>query len=197
MANKKSISKVIQDFNRAIDEQQDFVGLALATRMTDHHSSLIHELSLIKIVSAVELLVLDSMITVINRDSAAVRKRHGIRVPAHMANDMCAFLIVRSGCFGFGNRDVMLRRVNELLPKDHWLMVALRESTNRESFDRMMVLRHFASHGSDYSRHKAKEAAGAQRLASAGAWLRSGRRFPLLLKSVREVAVAIDGAAPY
>jgi len=197
MANKKSMSKVIRNFHLAIDEQQDFVELALAARMTDRHVSLIYEMSLIKIVSAVELLVLDSMITVINRDAAAVRRRHGIRVPLHMTNDMCEFLIVRNGYFSFSNRETMLTRVNEFFLRDHWLAVTLRASSNKDSFDRMMALRHFAAHGSEYSRHKAKEATGAQRLASAGAWLRSGRRFPSLLKSVRDIAVALEAAAPY
>lgn len=113
MANKQSISKVIRDFKRAIDEQQDFVELALAVRMTDRHTSLIHEMTLIKIVGAVELIVLDSMITVINCDSVAVRRRHGVRAPAHMTDDMCEFPIARNGSFSFGNRESTPKHVND------------------------------------------------------------------------------------
>lgn len=159
MANKKSISKVIQNFNRAIDEQQDFVGKARESHFTDRHLSLIYEMSLIKIVSAVELLVLDSMVTVINRDSVAVRQRHGVRIPAHMTDDMCEFLKVRNGYFCFGDRERMIKRVKEFLPRDDWLLLSLRESTNKDSFNRMMALRGFAANGSDYNCRRAKQAA--------------------------------------
>ncbi len=197
VANKKSISKVVRTFNAAIDEQEQFVARAEEAGLTSRQLSLVYEMSLIKVVSALELLVLESLVTVMNRESAAVRQRHGVRIPAHMTDDMCEFLIIRNGYFSFGDRSALIKRLKEFLPNDHWLVRAIRDHTHSDTFDRMMALRHLAAHNSKYSLRNAKEKAGVTRLAGAGVWYRAGRRYPSLLRSVRDLASAVEEAAPY
>ena len=197
MANKKSYRKVIHTFLKELDDQESFVQRAADAGLSGRPLTLVYEMSLIKLVSAVELLVLDSMVTAINRDPAAVGRRAGVRIPSHLTDDMCEYLIIRNGYFSFGNRSDLLKRVRDVLPADHWLVQALQESIQKESFDRMMALRHYAAHGSQYSRKKAKEQVGAKRLSTAGAWYASERRHAALVRSLRHLGRELEAAAPF
>lgn len=197
MANKKSYRKVIQTFLKELDDQEGFIDRAREAGLRGRPLTLVYEMSLIKLVSAVELLVLDSLVTAINREPAAVGRRAGVRVPHHLTDDMCEYLIVRNKYFGFSDSGDLLGRVKEFLPSDHWLVQALKASIHKDSFDRMTALRHYAAHGSPYSRKKAKERVGAKRLSTAGAWYASERRYVALVRSLRHLGQELEAAAPF
>jgi hypothetical protein len=133
----------------------------------------------------------------INNDSSTLSNRAGVQFPKHLSSDVCEFIVIGDSYFGFADRPNLIKKLLKYVPKDHYLVNAIKNDDYRVTIDRLSPLRNLAAHDSGFSRTKAKKAVGQKRMSSAGAWLKRQGRFQKLVKNLKKLADDIERSAPY
>ena len=120
--------------------------------------------------------MLEALVAAINNDTSTITATVGRQFPKHLTDEVCEFLIVGNGYFDFKGRDGLISLLKHFVPATHYLVVDVKKDTYKIAIQRLTTLRNLAAHESAPARKAAREATGAERLGSAGAWLKIGTR---------------------
>ena len=196
MARKKSIKRSASDFLDRCDEIVAFLD-ETSRPLSVQHYSWAHEYAIIRLYRGFENLMLQALVGAVNNDTSTVSTRTGVAFPKHLTDEVCEYLIVGTGYFDFKGRDGLVKKLKEYVPADHYLPGIVKKPKYRDALEKLSAFRNYAAHGSAVSKRTAKAAAGAQRLPSAGAWLKKQNRLRKIVARLRDLAGEIDGQAPY
>ncbi len=196
MPRKKSIRRSARRFLREIQDTREFIG-NVSAQMSKSHASWVHEYALLRLYREFERLILECLVGAINNDTDTITSRTGIEFPRHMTDEVCEYLIIGDGYLDFRGRDGLIATLKNFLPDDHYLVGAVSRQRYKQGLERLSALRNFSAHSSAVAKRRAKEAVGAERIGSAGAWLKSQHRIHTLLVSMAELATEVRIHAPY
>ena len=197
MPKKKSVKKAAQDFQRSVIELGDYCDALADSDLSDLQISIGCESAIIRLYATFERLILNALVGAINNDIQAVSKKIGVLFPAHMTDEACEYLVTGGGFFNFNGRDGLISVLNKYLPKEHYLLVAVKDARYSSHLDTLSALRNFAAHHSKYSKDAAKKAVGVKGISSSGAWLKRQNRFGNLALRLVALSRRIEAGAPY
>jgi mRNA-degrading endonuclease YafQ of YafQ-DinJ toxin-antitoxin module len=139
--------------------------------------SVAYDAIVIQLYRAFEEFMLDLLVTAINQDTSVVSATIGRKLPKHLTAEVCEYLVVGNGYWDFKGRDGLIKSLKRFLPADHFVVEAVSNDAYRATIEQLVALRNFAAHSGPKARERAMKAIGAQRVYSAGAWLKGGARF--------------------
>lgn len=193
---KASGKLAAEDFLADLDGLDRYVDAVKSSNLSKLHISWAYEAALIKVAVAFEELLLRCLVACINRDTSDFSATTQITFPKHLSKDVCQYLVTRNGYLKFTGSDPN-SLVTQFLPKDHEIARAFRDPEHKQAVALLYALRNFAAHGSDQSKKKAREVVNQRSIGSAGAWVKSRRRFKDLTRDLRRLGTALGEAAPY
>lgn len=196
MPKKKSIRRVAQHFQAAIDEILGFVAAA-ETGLSKAHVSRVYDAAAIALYRDFEEFVLGVLVGAINNDTKTVSSTLGVRFPKHLTDEVCRYLITGPSYFDFKGRDGLLKRTQQYVPKGHFFHQVLKKPIYKPTLERLCALRNLAAHGSPQSRRTVLEAIGQARIGSAGSWLKAQGRLEEIAKGLKALAAEVGNEAPY
>lgn len=191
---KKSFRKARESFGKEIDAIQKFLGETNALSRASR--SWAYDYAIIRLYRAFEDFILTCLICAINNDTEQLSSRAGILFPKHLSDEVCEYLIVGNGYFDFKGRDGLLKTIKEFVSETHFLHTAVKSQSYSAALNQLSALRNFAAHDSRPAKSRAISATKAQRLSSAGAWLKTGRRFETILTRLDQLAQEVANNAP-
>lgn len=201
MPKKKSIKKASNKFCEMADAILQFVQSCSAGQSKEHQSWL-YEYAVIRLYRHFEALILDALVGAINNDTAVASERLGFKFPKHLSDEVCQFLIIGDGYFDFKGRDGLIATLKRFLPykapgTPHYLIAIAIKPGYKDPLEQLSALRNFAAHASTKSKEAAKKATNQSNLGSAGAWLKVGSRFQIIVDRLKHLAKEIEMEAPY
>jgi hypothetical protein len=197
MARKKSGRKAAQRFRTAADDITAFASAAVSSGLTAQQITWCHDLAVIRLYREFEQLMLEALVTAVNNDTSTISTTIGLAFPKHLTDEVCEYLIVGAGYFDFKGRDGLCAVIQKFVPNTHYLVTTVKKPAYKAPIERLSALRNYAAHGSASAKAAAMKATGAQRLASAGAWLKAGNRLQQIVDPLKVLASDIELAAPY
>lgn len=199
MPRKKSGKKAAQDFVEQSALIWNFTHDASQKDLDPEAMNWIYDIALIKSAVAFEKLMEECLIAAVNNDTRTISKSKKINFPKHLSDEVCKYLVKGGGFFNLGGYDALVGKIKGFVPADHYLLVTVKKQRHRKKIEQLVHLRNLAAHESDVSRAKAKEAVGAQKMRSAGAWMKAdgGTRMWELLEGLEGLAEDLREAAPY
>ena len=196
MPRKKSLKKSATDFIKKATELEDFTNTAIS-KLSDTHQSWCNDYAIIRLYREFEQMMLSAIVGAINNDSTTISKSTGVEFPKHLTDEVCEYLVLGGGYFDFKGRDGLIKTLKKYVPKDHYLVTIIKQHKYKESLERLSALRNYAAHESKQSKRNVLSALGQQRVASAGAWLKSQGRFKAISRNLKQLAQEIHDSAPY
>lgn len=193
---KSNPRKAAEDFISNIEEIKEFVGSENCEKLTKKHLTWAYEYAIIRLYREFEVMILNSLVAAINVNTLELSKSTSIKFPKHLNREVCEYIIVGDGYFNFTGRDGLIRNLQKFVPKDHYLVEIIKKNEYKISLDHLSAFRNFAAHDSVPSKKKALKAADAERIASAGAWLKTQDRFRELCNKIEQLAGEIRNNAP-
>lgn len=190
---KKNIPRVIERFERELQDIDSF--LASTTSLSKQHRSWAYEHGVIRLYRSFETMMLETLVAVMNKDMKTVSERLGVRLPKHLTDEACQYLVTGGGYFDFRGREGLLKKLQQFLPKSHSLVKTIKKHEYKTALERLVTLRNFAAHGSAQSKKAAKDSTGQTKIGSAGAWLKRQKRFGLIEETLRKLAKDIRTTA--
>jgi cupin superfamily acireductone dioxygenase involved in methionine salvage len=197
VARKKSGRLAAERFRDRAEEIAEFALEVFDSGLSDQHVTWAYDFAIIRLYSEFENLMLEALVVAINNDTSTISARTGLPFPKHLTDEVCEYLILGTGYFDFKGRDGLLKKLQEYLPKDHYLVVAVKRPTYKSAIEKVAALRNFAAHGSAVSKKAALQAVGGQKLASSGAWLKTQSRLRDIIRPLKQLADEIESLAPY
>jgi hypothetical protein len=195
MARKKSVKKAAEKFIKAVEEIEDFFQGTAALR--ENLTIWCAEYAVIRLYCEFEVLMLSTLVGAVNNDSTRISQMTGFKFPKHMSEDLCTYMIIGAGYFDFKGREGLLQTAKKYVAEDHYLYPILKDKKYKAPLEQLSALRNFVSHRSEKAKKAAIKATEAERLKSAGAWLRKQNRFEELCKSIKKLAQSIERKAPH
>jgi hypothetical protein len=193
MARKKSVKKAAGKFQESVDEILEFFDGTKA--LQENLANWCAEYAVIKLYCDFENFMLNALIGAVNADVSRFAEFTGFRFPKHMSEDVCTYMIVGTGYFDFKGRDGLLQIARRYVRDDHYLFATLKDKKHKEALEQLCALRNFSSHRSEKAKAAAMVATRAERMKSAGEWLRKQTRFVDLCNSLRKLARRIEKLA--
>ena len=176
---------------------QAFLDSDTLSGFSDAHVSWAHDYAIIRLYREFEKMILNCLVAAINNDTAQLSQTTGISFPKHLTDAVCEYIIVGDGYFDFRGRDGLIKTLKTYLPENHYLVMIVKEGAYRTALEQLSTLRNFAAHDSKPSKERALRAINGQRMASAGAWLKTQNRFGDMSTSLIHLARKIYRTAPY
>ncbi len=195
MPRKKSVKKAVIKFLIAIEEIEEFFEGTRA--LQENLANWCAEYAVIRLYCDFETLMLNSLVGAVNADSSKFSDFTGLKFPKHMSEDLCTYMIVGVGYFDFKGREGLIQLAKRYVRDDHYLYSALKDKKFKEPIEQLCALRNFSSHRSEKAKQAVMKATGAERLKSAGEWLRTQDRFAALCESLKKLARRIERKAPH
>lgn len=195
MPRKKSVKLAAVSFSSNAAEILTFFNATSALR--EEHASWCADYAIIRAYLEFEVLMLKAIVGAINSDTSTLFQSSGVRFPKHLSEDACAYLVVGTGYFDFKGRDGLLKTLKRFVPETHYLYKIIKSSKYKGSLETLVALRNFAAHRSESSKKRALAATQAEKIGSAGTWLRVGDRFEELVSMLIRLAKKIKKDAPY
>ena len=196
MPRKKSVKRSARQFVEQADEIVAFVD-QLTPTLSDKHTSWMHEYGILRLYRAFELMILDALVGAINNDTEMISARTGISFPKHLTDEVCEYLVIGDGYFNFKGRDGLISVLTRYVPLDHYLVTSVKDKKYKQTLDRLTALRNYAAHGSSVAKARVKTVTDRKSLGTSGSWLKAGDRFPRIVERLKDLAEAIEKAAPY
>ena len=197
MPRKRSVKKCARQFETAVSGVQVFADAATKTNLTDSQISWVYEYAIIALYRALESMILDALVGAINNDTAVVSKTLGVKLPPHLRNEVCRFLVTGTGYFDFKGRNGLIRTLKKFVPESHYLVQTIKKQRYKPTLEQLSALRNFATHDSPQAKRAALAAIGLARMSSVGAWLKRQQRLNTLTANLGRLAKEIRQAAPY
>lgn len=194
---KKSGKKASETFTEQVEDIEKFLTQKRLKRFSDAHVSWAHDYAIIRLYRDFENMILNCLIAAINNDTEQLSKTTGIVFPKHLTDEVCEYIIVGESYFDFRGRSGLIQTLKKYLPDNHYLVVIVKKEVYKEVLEQLSALRNYAAHDSDISKRRALKAIGGQRIASSGAWLKSGSRFNRITTKLKRLANEINQIAPY
>jgi hypothetical protein len=186
-----------QTFRSRADDVLAFAHAVSSSGLSKEHVSWGYDLAIIRLYGYFEALMLESLTCAVNNDTATIAAKTGLAFPKHLSDEVCEYLIVGTGYFDFKGRDGLISVLKKFVPDTHYLITVVKKPQYKTPLERMAALRNFAAHGSKVARKAAKDAVGAQKFGSAGAWLKVSGRLPSIVDPLKLLADDVEAAAPY
>lgn len=156
------------------------------------------EFAVIRLYQEFETLILSAIVGAINNDTTTLSQSVGFDFPKHLSQDVCTFLILKTGYFDFKGRDGLIHLLKDFVPDDHYLPLIIRDVKYRATLEKLSSFRNFAAHPQSKKAKKAAlRAIRGGNLGSAGGWLSRQERFKNMSDSLVALAQEIEGQAPY
>lgn len=198
MAKKKSVKKCAEQFKQELERIRLFVVSVRFGASEDEFKSWIYEYAIIRAYAEFEKLILNALIGAVNNDiEGTLGNVVGVKLPKHLTEEVCQYLIVGERYFDFRGRSGLIETLKRYLPGDHYLVTACEDDQYRESLDRLVALRNFAAHSSSKAKVGALKAVKQKRIASSGSWLKRNGRLDQIISDVRQLGTDIEQEAPY
>ena len=196
MARKKSVKRAARHFCEETGKIVAFLN-DVSPGQSEAHVSWLYEYAVIRLFRELESLILQALVGAINNDSSTLSSSIGIKFPEHLSQDVCEFIVIGNGYFGFASRELLIKKLKEYVPNNHYLVKAIKTPKYKSTIELLCPLRNLAAHDSGFARTRAKQAVSQSRMSSAGAWLKSQGRFRRLVRDLVELARQIESSAPY
>ena len=194
---KKSGKKASEAFKKHVQEIEEFLDEENLSSFSDAHVTWAYDYAIIRLYREFEDMILNCLVAAINSDTQQLSKTTGIDFPKHITDDVCEFIIVGDGYFGFRGRDGLIKTLKGYLTDDHYLVTIVKKPAYKDALEKLSALRNFAAHDSKPSKKRALQTIGGQRLASSGAWLKKQNRFRNISASLKRLADEVYQQAPY
>ncbi len=110
---------------------------------------------------------------------------------------MCEYIVTGGGYFDFKGRSGLLEKLQQFVPKNHYLVKVVKKKKYEVALERLSAFRNYSAHGSDQAKRAALKVAGLQRMGSAGSFLKTQNRFGEMIDSLTDLAAEIEAAAPF
>jgi hypothetical protein len=201
MARKREIKKAARRFKSDVDSLLGYTA-AVSRGQTAAHKSLIFDGAVIQLYRLFEGLMLAVLVGAINQDTSTLAAKAGIKLPKHLTDDVCQYLVLGNRYFDFKGRDGLRDTIGGYVPTDHYLLAVIKKDTYKLSLNVLSALRNHAAHQSEKSRKAALKATSQTRIGSSGSWLRcpsqgkKNSRFEWLCAKMKAIATDIEAAAP-
>lgn len=196
MPRKKSIKGSADWFVQRAAEIDDFLS-AVSEGQSAEHVSWLHGYAIIKLYRIFESFILDCLIGAINNDTGTLSAKAGIPFPKHLTDEVCEYIITGQGYFDFKGRDGLIKTVKGYVPDNHYLLSTIKQQKYKEALEQLSALRNYAAHESFKSKKAALDAIGAERIGTAGSWLKRQGRYSRIADKLKELATEVKGHAPY
>ena len=193
----KSGRRASEAFAEQVEEIEKYLTQKRLKRFSDAHVSWAHDYAVIRLYREFENKILNCLVAAINNDTEQLSKTTGIVFPKHLTDEVCEYIIVGEGYFDFRGRSGLIQTLKKYLPDNHYLVVLVKKETYKEALEQLSALRNYAAHDSDTSKRRALNAIGGQRMASSGAWLKSGNRFKRITTKLKSLADEVNQESPY
>jgi hypothetical protein len=196
MPRKKSIKRSATRFLDQVYAIDGFLRY-VTPHITDDQVSWIHEYAVLRLYREFERLVLECLVGAINNDTEIISTKMGIAFPKHLTDEVCEYLVIADGYLDFRGRAGLIRLLKRFVPGDHYLVEVIKRVRYRDSLERLSALRNLAAHSGAVAKRRAKDVLQAERLGSAGTWLKREGRMQALLDSMAILAADVRRRAPY
>lgn len=197
MARKKSGKLAARTFRSRADDVSVFARAVATSGLSKQHVSWSIDFAIIRLYRDFENLMLEALVAAVNNDTTTISACTGRSFPKHLTDEVCEYLIVGSGYFDFKGRDGLVKVIRQYVPESHYLVGVVKKPKYKGPLEQLSALRNFAAHGSTAAKSAAMSAVGAQRLASAGAWLKVSGRLDGIIDALKKLADDIEAVAPY
>jgi hypothetical protein len=195
MPKKKSVKLAAGAF---IDNVKEIRGFFDGTEgLNDDYKQWCADYAIIRLYLEFEILMLKALVGAINSDTETLFESTGVKFPKHLSEDVCTYLVTGTGYFDFKGREGLLKTIRKFVPKTHYLYKVIKSHTYKDALEKLTALRNFAAHRSEIAKKTARDVTKANKIGSAGAWLRVGDRFETVLLSLTDLAKKIKKEAPY
>ena len=196
MPKKKSVKLCTQRFR---EDQEDLLHFCTESEkvLNDRHISLVYDTAIIKLYAAFECMILHALTGAINNNTSVLNETTFIEFPKHLTDEVCEYIITGSGYFDFRGRDGLIREIRKYVPRDHYLVEAIKEKAYGKSLNQLFALRNLAAHESRVSKRAALQSIGQQRVKSAGSWLKLQNRLQGIVDDLSDLSRRIEHDAPY
>ena len=192
---KKSVKKSARSFIDAVAEIERFVDDT--SGLSDKYVSWCHDYAVIRLYTEFESLMLSALTGAINNDTATSSATVGVRLPKHLTDEVCEFLILGTGYFDFNGRSGLISTLKRFVPESHYLVRIVKKTTYEDALDRLVALRNFAAHSGERARLKVLEAVDQKRVGASGSWLKRQGRLSAIMDRLGALAAEIETAAPF
>ncbi|MBU0692168.1 hypothetical protein KKH18_10215 [bacterium] len=197
MPKKLSIKKSAEKFCNRSDELLEFITAFQPSK--NPHVYMLYDLAIIKLCASFENFVERVIVGGINNDTSVFANATGIKLPKHLSDEVCFYLVEGGRYFDFRDfGDLVGKMRNQYLGKEHFSVKALESKTSfKITINRLFALRNLAAHESDQSRRCAQKALGKSYKPMPGVWIAGPKRFDSLVAELKEIAETIAKNAPY
>ncbi len=196
MSRKKSIKGSANKFIQCAGEVDGFLS-SVSAGQSEEHVSWLHGYAIIKLYRTFESFVLDCLIGAINNDTDTLSSKAGIAFPKHLTDEVCEYIITGQGYFDFKGRDGLIKTVKGYVPDDHYILTTIKQQKYKDAIEQLTALRNYAAHESFKSKKAALDAIGAERIGTAGSWLKRQGRYSRIAERLKELAAEVNSHAPY
>jgi hypothetical protein len=197
MPRKISVKRASALFREQVEAIEKFLQTPTLASLPVVHQAWCYDLGIIRTYRGFEELMLKTIIAAININTTTISHTTGIGFPKHLNQSVCRYLVVGKGYFDFKGRDGLIQKIRAYIPEDHGLVHIVKDSTFRQSIERLSALRNFAAHESVQSKQAALKATGQRYLRSSGHWLLKYGRFFKVTTDMKLFADRLKTSAPY
>ncbi len=198
MARLKSIRLSAQTFQKELAKIRTYVESAKFSEAHETYWSWIHEHAVIRTYRGFENLMLDALVGTINNNTSVLKDTLGFTsFPTHLTKQVCEYIVTGGGYFDFKGRSGLLEKLQQFVPKNHYLVKVVKKKKYEVALERLSAFRNYSAHGSDQAKRAALKVAGLQRMGSAGSFLKTQNRFGEMIDSLTDLAAEIEAAAPF
>ena len=210
--NKKDLGKAYDQFCEEINNIKIFTEQVKENKkdnLTTGSKNLCFDMAIIFLCKKFETFILNCLVTIINNDSTVFSENAGhLKLPKHMNQKVCHYLIYSDGYFNFRNYGGLIKEMRKYISDESIKEIknhinpkkenqSKKEKKGKETLDLMFPLRNFAAHDSSLAKSKAiesiKEKEKSQRkcLQSSGTWLKQKKNFDEIADNIKEIAYVI------
>jgi len=161
------------------------------------HASWLHEYAIIRLYRIFERMILETLVGAVNNDTSTLSASVGIRFPKHLTDEVCEYLLTGGGFFDFRGRDGLIKEIRSAVPEQHFLVGIVKNVKYKQALEQLSAVRNYAAHESAVSKTRFKDAIGAQRVPTAGVWLKRQDRFKDMVDRLKSLAADIRVGAPF
>lgn len=191
------VADAAQTFRSRADDVLAFAQAMSSSGLGKEHVSWGYDLAIIRLYGHFEALMLEALTCAVNNDTTTISETTRLAFPKHLTDEVCEYLIIGTGYFDFKGREGLCQVIQKFVPKTHYLVTVVKKAQYKTPLEQTAALRNFAAHGSTVARRAAKNAVGAQKFGSAGAWLKVPGRLASIVDPLKRLADDIEAAAPY
>jgi len=197
MAKKKSSRIPAERFISECAEITEFLEFTISNNASDKHISWAHEYAIMKLYREFEQMLLECLIAGLNRNTSALSDYQGFEFPKNLTDEVCEYVIIGNGYFDFKGQKEIVNKCKRFVGENNFLTTVLKDPSYKDTSNKLLALRNYAAHDSSQSKKRALDSIGAQRIGTAGSYLKTQGRCQSIISEMRSIAQRIAEEAPY